>query len=93
MGTTINDGDRDDGVMYTCDAGLVTAIDTETHLAGCGESKHEALRSLSEVLELHEGGGEPVTDKDAFLREIGLDPEEINEARERTRGQLPEFFD
>ena len=37
-----------------------------------GESKSEALRMLAEALELHEGGGEPVSADD--LREFGLDP-------------------
>jgi hypothetical protein len=27
----------------------------------------------------HEGGGEPIEDEDAFLEEIGIDPDEIDE--------------
>jgi len=50
----------------------ITAHDTETGVSPYGESKAEALRMLAEALELHEGGGEPVSADD--LREFGLDP-------------------
>jgi hypothetical protein len=39
---------------------------------------------LAEALELHEGGGEPVTDED--LDEWGLDSEEFDDE------ELPEFM-
>jgi len=35
------------------------------------------LAELADALVLHEGGGEEIEDEDAFLREIGLDPEEV----------------
>lgn len=35
---------------------------------------------LAEALELHEGGGEPIEDEAAFLREIGVDVDAIEEA-------------
>lgn len=74
-------GDRPDaGVAFTVDdAGLVSARDIETGVASCGESKAAALAMLAEALELHEGGGEPIEDEAAFLREIGIDPAEIDE--------------
>lgn len=35
---------------------------------------------LAEVLELHEGGCEPIDDPDEFLREeLVIDPNEVNE--------------
>jgi len=54
--------------------GSITARDRETGVASFGDTKSEALRMLAEALELHEGGGEPVTDED--LREMGLDPDD-----------------
>jgi len=54
------------------DDGRITARDIETRVAAYGETKAEALAMLAEALELHAGGGEPVSDKD--LRKFGLDP-------------------
>ena len=34
-----------------------------------GETREAALENLDEAVELHEGGGEPIEDEDAFLRE------------------------
>ncbi len=73
-------GDRsEEGVEFTYEDDLVTARDIETGIASCGESKSEALAMLAEALDLHEGGGEPIEDEDAFLREIGVDPDDIDE--------------
>lgn len=80
VSTTPNDR-RGAGVEFTHedDTGLVTARDVETGVASCGETKAEALAMLAEALTLQEGGGEPIEDEDAFLEEIGLDPDEIDE--------------
>jgi len=76
--------DRAEGVDFIHeDDGRVTARDRETGVASFGETKAEALRMLAEALELHEGGGDPVTDED--LDEWGLDPEEFDDE------ELPEF--
>jgi len=45
------------------------------------------LEQLAEVLVLMEGGGEPIEDQEAFLREIGIDPDDIDGDKE-----LPEFM-
>lgn len=67
--------EKSSGVVFEQEAGgSVTARDLETGLARGGETRAEALSQLAEVLELHEGGGEPVTDED--LREMGLDPDD-----------------
>ncbi|MFB6175627.1 MAG: type II toxin-antitoxin system HicB family antitoxin [Halobaculum sp.] len=56
------------------DDGSWSAIDEETGVASCGESRTEALSMLDEAVALHEGdAGEPVTDED--LRELGVDPD------------------
>lgn len=64
-----------DGVRFVHeDDGSVTAVDEETGVASFGDTKADALRMLAEAIELHEGGGEPVTDED--LEAFGLDPED-----------------
>lgn len=78
--------ESDDGVEFSYDAdkGLYTALDVETGVASSGHSRSEALAMLAEALELHEGGGEPVTDAD--LREWGLDPDDFDSK------PLPDFM-
>lgn len=66
--------DEQDGVRFSYEGHLVTATDVETGVAASGDSKADALAELADALALHEGGGEEIEDKDAFLREIGLNP-------------------
>lgn len=66
---------------------LFVARDEATGVASQGKTKPEALAMLAEALELHEGGGEPVEDEESVLREMGINPDEINGDRE-----LPEFM-
>ena len=68
---------RKDGVDFTYEDDLVTAIDRETGVAASGETRPEALAMLSDALELHAGGGEPIENEDEFLRGIGIDPESV----------------
>lgn len=84
---TASDEPNGEGVRFVHeDDGRITAVDEETGVASFGETKAEALHMLAEALELHEGGGEPVTDQE--LAEFGLDPEdEPDEPQE-----LPEFL-
>jgi predicted RNase H-like HicB family nuclease len=78
------DGEEPQGVEFVHeDDGSITARDKETGVASFGDTKAEALRMLAEALELHEGGGEPVTDED--LRQMGLDPDDTDDE------ELPEF--
>ncbi|ADE05234.1 hypothetical protein G3A49_13275 [Haloferax volcanii] len=86
MASATRNGDDDfEGVEFIReDDGSITARDTETGLARGGDTRAEALSQLAEVLVLHEGGGEPITDDD--LEELGLDPDEF-ENRE-----LPDFM-
>lgn len=73
------DRDNDwEGVRFVHeDDGRITAVDLETGVASFGDTKTEALRMLAEALELHEGGGVPVTDEG--LQEWGLDPDAVPE--------------
>lgn len=65
-------------ITLTYDGELWTARDEATGVASCGETRTEALRMLDEAVALHEDGGEPIDDEAAFLREIGIDPTEID---------------
>lgn len=65
------------------------AKDEETGVASQGKSRAEALEMLDEAVALHHGeAGEPIGDEDEFLREIGIDPEEIPEEPK----EKPEFL-
>ncbi|MCW8172807.1 type II toxin-antitoxin system HicB family antitoxin [Natrialba swarupiae] len=83
--------DRTEGVEFYYESdGSVTAKDLETGLARGGETRAEALAQLAEVLELHEGGGEPIDDPDEFLRdEFDLEADDLADVDEDDR---PEFM-
>jgi hypothetical protein len=78
MSATADDS-REKGVEFTIEEELVTARDLESGVAASGSSKPKALARLAEALALHEGGGTPIDDEEAFLRDIGIDPDEIDE--------------
>lgn len=90
MASTARDAPDEEGVIFIReDDGSVTAKDLETGLARGGETRAEALRSLSEVLELHEGGGEPIEDPHAFLEaELGIDADDVADEPK----ELPDFL-
>jgi len=80
---------NNEGVYFVHeDDGSITAVDEETGLARGGDTKAEALTQLAEVLILHEGGGEPIEDEEAFLEEIGIDPDD----RPDEPLELPDFM-
>lgn len=86
MASATRDDPLEEGVEFIHeDDGRITARDIETGVASFGESKTEALRMLAEALELHEGGGDPITEED--LEEWGLD--DIEQGHE----DLPEFME
>ena len=63
------------------------AKDIETGVTTQGENRADALANLDEAVALHKGeAGEPIEDEDAFLRDLGIDPEET------TSKDLPEFM-
>lgn len=82
-----------DGVdlYYDRENELYTAWDVETGVASCGSSRSEALAMLADALTLHESNVEPIEDEAAALRDLGLDPEEIEATREE-HDDLPEFL-
>jgi predicted RNase H-like HicB family nuclease len=85
MASATRDDSSEEGVEFIHEEdGRITARDLETGVASFGETKTEALHMLAEALELHEGGGEPVTDED--LKAWGLDDIEPGDK------ELPEFM-
>jgi predicted RNase H-like HicB family nuclease len=85
MASATRDHTESEGVVFIHEEDdSITAKDIETGVASFGDTKSEALRMLAEALELHEGGGEPVTDED--LREWGLAPDDFDTK------ELPEFM-
>jgi hypothetical protein len=85
MASATRDEPPEEGIEFIHEAdGSITARDLETGVASFAEPKTEALRMLAEALELHEGGGEPVTHED--LEEWGLDDAEPGDK------ELPEFM-
>lgn len=67
--------------------GYWVAIDVETGVGGQGGTREEALSELDDAVALHRDGGEPVTDEDEVLREIGLTLREVEPTED-----LPEFL-
>ena len=93
MASATKDGTEESGgVEFVHESdGSITARDTETGLARGGDTRAEALSQLAEVLALENGEGERIEDEDAFLEELGIDPDEVAAAREEHDG-LPEFM-
>lgn len=71
------------------------AEDLDTGVASQGKTREAALENLDEAVALHRGeAGEPIEspeDERAALEELGLDPDEIAESRDRN-DTLPEFM-
>lgn len=64
------------------------AIDTETGVGAQGATREEALAELDEAVALHTAEtDETVEDEDAVLRDLGIDPEEVEPTED-----LPEFM-
>jgi hypothetical protein len=58
----------------------VTARDVESGIAASGESKPVTLSRLADALTLHAGGGDPINYEEVFLKEIGVNPDEVMDA-------------
>ncbi|WP_430503968.1 type II toxin-antitoxin system HicB family antitoxin [Haloparvum sp. PAK95] len=79
---TTSGNDHADGVEFTYEDDLVTARDIESGVAASGKSKPAALSRLADALTLYTGGGEPIDDEEAFLKDIGVDPDTVEDAGE-----------
>ena len=71
------------------------ATDVETGVTSQGKTRERALENLDEAVALHRGKiGESVetpAEERKVLHDLGIDPEEVEQAREETDG-LPEFM-
>lgn len=55
--------------------GRVTARHVKSGVASFGDTESEALRELADALESHFGGGEEITEPNAYLEALGIDVE------------------
>jgi len=70
------------------DDGWWSAIDEGTGVASQGETRQQALENLDEAVALHAGeAGEEIEDEVAFLRGLGIEPTDSENAED-----LPEFM-
>lgn len=74
---------------------LWVATDIESGVASQGETREEALKNLDEAVALHRGEIEESIETPAqeqeILRELGIDPDEVERARTEN-DELPEFM-
>jgi predicted RNase H-like HicB family nuclease len=67
-------------IRLTEEDGWWVARDEDVGVTSQGPTRGEALSNLDEAVALHEGEiGDPIEDEEAFLREIGIDPAEVEE--------------
>jgi len=86
-----SDGGDIDSVSLTHDGEWIVAEADGTHVASQGQTVAEALVNLAEAIELHQDGGEDVSpdEEAAVLEELGINPDEVADARDEHDG-LPE---
>lgn len=98
MASSTTDGD-DEGpeqeIRLVNSGELWVATDVETGVASQGETREDALANLDEAVALHRGEiGDSIESPEAereVLRDLGIDPDEVEQAREDA-GELPEFM-
>jgi len=93
--TRDNNPDHEDEIrMWREDGGWVIT-DVETGVTTQGDTREEALEMLDEAVALYKGEiGEPVEtpeEEREILRDLGIDPEEVEAAREE-HDELPDFM-
>ncbi|KPN29476.1 hypothetical protein SY89_00189 [Halolamina pelagica] len=95
-GSTADDpASRNISLSWNEDAENWSAVDEDLGVASVGETREEALEMLDEAVALHTGEtGEPIDsweDEKDVLEDLGLDPAEVEEARESDT-ELPDFL-
>ena len=80
-------------ITLTQEDNVWVAKDEEVGVASHGETQHEALENLEEAVELHQRESEPLSPEEEkeVLEDLGIDPDEVKEAREEN-DELPEFM-
>jgi predicted RNase H-like HicB family nuclease len=90
MASSTRDGDpeRKDEIRMWREDDMWVITDVETGITTQGETREDALEMLDEAVALHNGEiGEPIEDEEAFMKELGIDPEEVEPTEE-----LPDFM-
>ena len=86
--TRDSDPDRENEIRMWREEDMWVITDVETGVTTQGETREDALEMLDEAVALHKGEiGEPIEDEEAFMKELGIDPEEVEPTE-----QLPEFM-
>ena len=86
--TRDSDPDREDEIRMWREEDMWVITDVETGVTTQGETREDALEMLDEAVSLHKGEiGEPIEDEEAFMEELGIDPEEVEPTEE-----LPDFM-
>ena len=89
-----DDGPRQE-IRLVSSGKLWVATDIESGVASQGETRVEALENLDEALALHRSEtSDSIDSREAereVLRELGIDPDEIAQARDDT-DELPDFM-
>jgi predicted RNase H-like HicB family nuclease len=91
-----SDDDGPDQEIRLVDSGeWWVATDVDTGVASQGETRADALENLDEALALHRAeNGDSIDSLEAereVLRDLGIDPDEVEQAREDT-DELPDFM-
>lgn len=93
--TAEGDDDPDQEIHLVKSDDWWVATDVETGVTSQGETREEALENLDEAVALSRGEvGESIDtpeEEREVLRELGIDPEEVEQAREES-DELPEFM-
>lgn len=90
MAGSTRDGDlnREDEIRMWREDEMWVITDVETGVTTQGETREDALEMLDEAIALHKGEiGEPIEDEEAFMEELGIDPDEVEPTKE-----LPDFM-
>jgi predicted RNase H-like HicB family nuclease len=95
MASSTVDGDEPEQEIRLVDSGeWWVATDIETGVASQGETRAEALSNLDEAVALHQQDEDTVetpADEREMLRELGIDPDEVERARADS-DDLPGFM-
>jgi predicted RNase H-like HicB family nuclease len=87
--------DREDEIRMWREGDSWVITDVETGVTTQGDTREEALEMLDDAVALHNGKkGESIDTPEqerAALRDLGVDPDEIESAREEN-DELPEFM-
>jgi predicted RNase H-like HicB family nuclease len=86
--TRDNNREHEDEIRMWREDEMWVITDVETGVTTQGDSREEALEMLDEAVGLHKGEiGEEIDDEEAFIEEIGIDPDEVEPTEE-----LPDFM-